>query len=229
MVHEQNIVDVTNGKSLRGIVTSSDASGYATASYDNENGYILHGNFKWLSDPIGDDFYEWWVVRKSPFAFISTGKLVKKADGNYHDNFESSLDYSEYDFYVLTLEPNDWDDAPADHILEGDVTTVKYMSEVMMKKDIKMVGNESMLKSTSLTDKQLLLKQEVKKKLQKIDFSKIDIQVVNTRIDEFKNSINEKWYSESKKKKVLELLEILSLVISEKHMMKMMSADEMKK
>jgi len=37
------------------------------------------------------------------------------------NNFTSDIDYSSYDFYVLTLEPNDGDPAPADHIVEGAV------------------------------------------------------------------------------------------------------------
>jgi hypothetical protein len=57
------------------------------------------------------------VVRKSPFAFISTGKLTKEGD-KYVNHFSSDTDYSAYTEYVLTIEPDDGDDAPAAHVFE---------------------------------------------------------------------------------------------------------------
>ena len=125
------VTDVTKGAELRGVTTSADAAGFAKVAWDGTT-FNLHGGFTGLSDPIGDDFYEGWLVRQSPFAFISTGEL-EKIDGEYHDFFNSSIDYSEYDFYVLTLEPNDGNDAPADHILEGATTLVD--ASVFAKKD----------------------------------------------------------------------------------------------
>jgi len=134
MQHDSNIVDVTNGVEFRGISTSPDAAGHATSYYSEEDGYKIHWKFAGLTDPLGDDFYEGWVVRQSPFAFISTGVLTKEEDGYYHNIFESDTDYSDYDFYVLTLEPNDGNDAPADHILEGDVI-MGEMKDTMMEKN----------------------------------------------------------------------------------------------
>lgn len=124
--------DVTEGKEIRGVTTSKDTIGYAGAYY-RDNEYMLQASFENLSDPQGDDFYEGWAVRQSPFAFISTGKLVKQSDGTYLNTFTSSTDYSAYDFYVLTLEPNDGNDAPADHILEGNIVA---HSEMMKKSDM---------------------------------------------------------------------------------------------
>ncbi len=114
-----NIVDVTNGEVFRGVSTPSDAVWKAHAGY-TDGRYTLEADFKKLNDPKGSDFYEGWVVRKNPFAFISTGKLEKE-NGEYVNNFTSSTDYTDYDFYVLTLEPDDGNPAPADHIVEGDV------------------------------------------------------------------------------------------------------------
>ncbi len=119
------IVDVTNGLKIRWVVTPADASGFAKAAYTKQDGYQLHAVLDKLDDPKIDDFYEGWVVRKSPFAFISTGKLTKESDGKWHNKYASDIDYTDYDFYVLTLEPNDGNDAPADHIVEGDVTIVE--------------------------------------------------------------------------------------------------------
>lgn len=72
-----------------------------------------------------------------------------KQDGEYHDFFNSTIDYREYDEYVLTLEPNDGNDAPADHILEGSTTVVD--ASVFAEKDTMMEKDEMMMK---LTDRQ---------------------------------------------------------------------------
>jgi len=55
------------------------------------------------------------------FDVISTGKLVE-ADGHYKNIFVGDTDQTDYARYVLTLEPDDGDPAPAkDHIVEGDL------------------------------------------------------------------------------------------------------------
>lgn len=114
------VVDVTNGSEIRGVSTPATAGGNAYVNYiDGE--FNLKAELSELGDPVGDDFYEGWLVRQSPFDFISTGVLEKQGDV-YVDEFSSSIDYSAYDFYVLTLEPNDGNPAPADHIVEGNVT-----------------------------------------------------------------------------------------------------------
>ena len=40
-------------------------------------------------------------------------------DGIYSNSFSTEKNYLEYDFYVLTIEPDDGDPAPDKHILEG--------------------------------------------------------------------------------------------------------------
>jgi hypothetical protein len=109
--------DVTSGDTVRGINTGGLSSGIANAAIA-ENKYVMEANFTALPNPVGTDFYEGWLVRTEPFDFISTGKLTN-VDGDYVDNFQSETDYSDYDQYVLTLEPDDGDPAPADHIVEG--------------------------------------------------------------------------------------------------------------
>lgn len=108
--------NVTTGKTIRGIVTPDTATGKASAHYA-EGEFVLHAEFTGLTTPQGDDFYEGWAVQRNPFKFISTGELTMK-DGKYVNHFMSDTDYRSYDFYVLTLEPNDGDAAPADHIFE---------------------------------------------------------------------------------------------------------------
>lgn len=136
---EMNLENVTDGKEVRWIITSDDATGYAKASFVGGE-FMLHAEFEKLTTPVWDDFYEGWLVRKTPFAFISTGKLMLK-DGKYINHYTSTTDYSDYTEYVLTIEPNDWDDAPADHIFEGmvmlhsgDMMKDSMMDDSMMKK-----------------------------------------------------------------------------------------------
>ena len=126
---DYNLENVTGDGVVRWIVTPASSVWHASVSYA-EWDFTLHAKFKGISDPQGDDFYEGWLVQKSPFKFISTGEL-KKVDGNYINHFESDIDYRSYDFYVLTLEPNDGNPAPADHIFEGTVV----VKDAMMKKE----------------------------------------------------------------------------------------------
>ncbi len=49
---------------------------------------------------------------------MSTGP-AEILEYTYINIFTSSTDYSDHDFYVLTLEPDDGNTAPDEHILEG--------------------------------------------------------------------------------------------------------------
>ena len=75
--------------------------------------------FENLPNPVGTDFYEGWIVRKGlRFDVISSGR-VEKVGGVYTNTYSSGQDLTDHDFYVLTIEPDDGDPAPAGHILEG--------------------------------------------------------------------------------------------------------------
>jgi hypothetical protein len=100
-------------------VSDSNAKGQAYASY-KDGSYQLNVVFQDLADPEGTDFYEGWVVRKSPLSVISTGVLTKNEDGIYINKFSDERDLSDHVQYVLTLEPDDGNPAPAKHILEGE-------------------------------------------------------------------------------------------------------------
>jgi hypothetical protein len=114
-----SISDVTDGV-VRNINTEGLAKGTAQASFSEKTKkYNLLVTIENLPDPDGDDFYEGWVVRRGEnFSVISTGS-VEKVNDVYTNNYEAELDLLDHDFYVLTLEPNDGDPAPADHIAEG--------------------------------------------------------------------------------------------------------------
>lgn len=98
-------------------VSGGNATGIAYTNYDS-NGYIVYATFENLPALEPNFFYEGWVVRKNPQDILSTGAL-DMVEGVYINTFTSSNDLTDHDFYVLTLEPDDGDPAPADHILEG--------------------------------------------------------------------------------------------------------------
>lgn len=63
--------------------------------------------------------YEGWLVRRGEdMRVVSVGEPQPKGE-QYANVFLSKTDLSDYDFYVLTLEPNDQNPAPAQHLLEG--------------------------------------------------------------------------------------------------------------
>ena len=115
-----DLEDITNGVDLRGISTEGLATGQVGAQFE-EGEYLMRATFENLPRPLGRDFYEGWIVRPTPFAFISTGR-VERIDGQYVNTYTSSQDLTPYTRYVLTLEADDGNPAPADHILEGEMT-----------------------------------------------------------------------------------------------------------
>lgn len=96
-------------------------SGTAMARYTVESGYELDVTFDGLPELDADEyFYEGWVVRRDgELSVISTGALEMDADGTYVNRYTSNEDLLDHTEYVLTLEPNDGDPAPAAHVLEG--------------------------------------------------------------------------------------------------------------
>jgi len=111
--------DVTEGSTIRGITTGGSGSGIAQANF-KEGIYDLFVTFENISDPRSTDFYEGWIVRRgASFSVLSTGRVDKDADGIYTNTYRSGEDLTDHDFYVLTIEPDDGNPAPADHIVEG--------------------------------------------------------------------------------------------------------------
>jgi hypothetical protein len=108
-----NLVDVSGG----------EASGFVQV--DNiEGDYQLVSVFENLPELEDGYFYEGWIVRRGEnMSVISTGK-VEAPDGMYINLFNSTEDLRDHDFYVLTLEPDDGDPAPAEHVIEGEILSV---------------------------------------------------------------------------------------------------------
>lgn len=121
--HVAELVDVTGGKEIRGVATDGNAGGTASARIVDDV-YEVKAVFRGLPDPQWDDFYEGWIVRKSPLSVISTGKAIK-VNGAYENSYMSGTDMLDHGRYVLTLEPDDGDPAPAAHIVEADFALVE--------------------------------------------------------------------------------------------------------
>jgi len=99
-------------------VSGGDSSGVVQAIFEDGT-YSMRAAFADLPAPEGTDFYEGWIVRKGEdFDTISTGEAVL-VDGEYVNTYEADQDLTDHSFYVLTIEPDDGDPAPADHVLEG--------------------------------------------------------------------------------------------------------------
>ncbi len=94
------------------------ATGTAKARYNNGK-YELVAEFSNLISPGNNYFYEGWIVRKGLItSVISTGKAEWK-DGRFVNIYISDKDLTDHTEYVLTIEPDDGDPAPADHVVEG--------------------------------------------------------------------------------------------------------------
>jgi hypothetical protein len=115
------LTDVTEGAYIDSINTDGEALGMLEVSFSSER-TMLRAVFENLPT-LGDDyFYEGWLVdTDEPGKFISTGEALLDSRGNYINDFVSTDDLTSYDRYVLTLEPNDGDPAPASHLLEGKI------------------------------------------------------------------------------------------------------------
>lgn len=98
-------------------VTNGAAAGLVKANFEN-NEYNFYSSFANLTEPINGDYYEGWLVRKEPFGFVSTGKL-EKIGGEYVNLYKTNMDLRDYNLYIVTMEQNDGNSAPAKHILEG--------------------------------------------------------------------------------------------------------------
>ncbi len=111
--------NVVGAQVIRGVYFDGDEMWYGTLEYTDWKTQLMT-SFADLPMSGSDNFYEGWIVRKSPLSVISTGRLTYE-NGVWVNNYTSEDDLSDHSFYVLTLEPEDDDPAPADHILEGDI------------------------------------------------------------------------------------------------------------
>lgn len=102
------------------VMTNVDPENYPDAEGEgyygvNEGLIKLYADFN-IADPEEGFFYEGWLICGNDA--ISTGELAK-FDGLWIDYYETTDDI-QCRRYVLTIEPDDGDPAPADHVMEGE-------------------------------------------------------------------------------------------------------------
>lgn len=100
-------------------VDEGAARGTAVSSLALESGtYTVIVAFEDLPSLAEGFFYEGWLVRtEGELSVLSTGKVE-----NNMNFYTSDVDLTDHTQYILTLEPDDGDPAPADHVLEGTFT-----------------------------------------------------------------------------------------------------------
>jgi hypothetical protein len=100
-------------------VTSGSGAGVVQATQSTTT-YRLEAQFENLPELEDGFFYEGWIVRRNLAnrSVLSTGPATKTI-GGFTNIFTAEEKLFDHDFYVLTLEPDDGDPAPADHVLEG--------------------------------------------------------------------------------------------------------------
>ncbi|MFT7184125.1 MAG: hypothetical protein ACI9QC_000456 [Oceanicoccus sp.] len=97
-------------------VDEGEAVGTATTNLSGT--FTLIASFSDLAPLEEGFFYEGWLVRtEGELSVISTGAITDNM--NF---YVSEIDLSDHTKYILTLEPDDGDPAPADHVLEGSFT-----------------------------------------------------------------------------------------------------------
>lgn len=106
---------------LDDVTDTGDSSGLVSAEYFDDGVYELLAEFEDLPLLVTGEFFEGWLVKQDTSEFFSTGAVKTASDGNLINTFTGDEDYQTqgYDFYVLTLEPDDGNPDPAAHVLEG--------------------------------------------------------------------------------------------------------------
>ena len=101
-------------------VTGGDGYGIAHTTFQGGTFTVLAemGN---LPEPASEYFYEAWLVRRDgELAVLSLGP-AQRIEDDYVVVYLTSTDFSDHDFFILTLESDDGNPAPGEHILEGNI------------------------------------------------------------------------------------------------------------
>lgn len=120
IAQDTTAVEVANDASEIALTAIGDFRGSATASSQFSEVGFQHVVVATLPDPPVGYYYEGWLIRSKPFDFFSTGRLIQHADDlKWYLVWEDTEDKRDYRKVVVTLEPDDGNIAPADHVLEG--------------------------------------------------------------------------------------------------------------
>lgn len=109
-------------------VTGGQASGTAYYGFVEGLGTRHQVIARNMPELTNDDFYEGWLVRGDQF--FSTGEMKKEGD-DYVLYWVNHLNDTPFRKIVITLEPRDYNDLPADHILEGEFADEDNLNVVL--------------------------------------------------------------------------------------------------
>ncbi len=94
--------------------------GSGTATSEIADGRFQHVAVATLPEPPEGYFYEGWLIRSRPFDFFSTGRFIQHADDlKWYLVWDGPEDKRDFKKVIVTLEPDDGDEAPSEHVLEG--------------------------------------------------------------------------------------------------------------
>ena len=121
------VVDEKRGKELwlavgaMSGINTHPANGVAQAHYF-EDGTYLHTMQLNIELPTDGFFYEGWLIaeNKKPVSIGHLRSIV--GDVRHQLEFESDQDLREYTGVLVTLESDDGNPAPAEHVAEGKMT-----------------------------------------------------------------------------------------------------------
>lgn len=120
IAQDTTAISVDRDSTEIGLIAVGGTHGSGSSSVQFLEGSFQHIIVASLPDPPVGYFYEGWLLRSKPFDFFSTGKLIQHADDlKWYLLYNSDVDKRDYKKIVVTLEPEDGDIAPADHVLEG--------------------------------------------------------------------------------------------------------------
>lgn len=99
-------------------VTGGNAYGIAHATFKTGS-FTLIAQMGNLPDPASKYYYQGWLVRREGSLTVLSLGRVQKTENRFAIVYLTSTDLSAYDFFVVTLEFDDGNPAPGEHILEG--------------------------------------------------------------------------------------------------------------
>ena len=120
IAQDTTTVEVSKTARETALTPVNDTHGTGTATSELVSGTFQHLIVATLPDPPEGYFYEGWLIRSKPFDFFSTGRLIQHADDlKWYLVWTDVEDRRDYNKVIVTLEEDDGDEAPADHVLEG--------------------------------------------------------------------------------------------------------------
>lgn len=108
------------------LTDSAGGSAFGTAQSEYAAGKYTHAvTARDLPPLLEGYFYEGWLVRVEPLDIFSTGELATgEVTGEFVLSFESPENLTAYTRVVVTLEPDDGDPTPAEHVLDGQLQLI---------------------------------------------------------------------------------------------------------